>query len=149
MWLQYNTDKYNAFLASTVNLNTIVLYLFSPTIMGIVIRVKIDLHIWSRGFQQCSSKFQSFSIKLTGSQVHSLVVAWNNEKEVPRLDLTSSTTPGQQIRVIGCHVAVPCSHFLTVPTHSLVVCEADLEILMLCVRQSVRQFVVMLKQMTR
>ena len=48
MWLQYNTDKYNAFLASTVNLNTIVLYLFSPTIMGIVIRVKIDLHIWSR-----------------------------------------------------------------------------------------------------
>ena len=27
----------------------------------------------------------------------SCVDAWNNGKEVPRLDLTSSTTPGQQI----------------------------------------------------
>ena len=47
MWLQYNTDKYNAFLASTVNLNTIVLYLFSPTIMGInyVISQNLSSHI--------------------------------------------------------------------------------------------------------
>ena len=36
----------------------------------------------------------------------------------PRLDskYTSSTTPGQQIRVIGCRVAVPRSHWSAVPT---------------------------------
>ena len=42
--------------------------------------------------------------------------SWNNGKEVPRLDLTSLTMPGQQIRVIGCRVAVPHSHWLAVPT---------------------------------
>ena len=41
---------------------------------------------------------------------------WNNGKEVPRLDLTSSTTPGLQIRVIGCCVAVPRSYWSAVPT---------------------------------
>ena len=36
--------------------------------------------------------------------------------EVPRLDLTSSTTPGQQIHsVIICCVAVPRSHWSAVP----------------------------------
>ena len=36
----------------------------------------------------------------------------------PGLDskYTSSTTPGQQIRVIGCRVAVPHSHWSAVPT---------------------------------
>ena len=42
--------------------------------------------------------------------------SWNNGKEVPRLDLTSLTMPGQQIRVIGCRVAVPHSHWSAVPT---------------------------------
>ena len=42
--------------------------------------------------------------------------SWNNGKEVPRLDLTSLTMPGQQIRVIGCRVAVPRSHWSAVPT---------------------------------
>ena len=33
--------------------------------------------------------------------------SWNNGKEVPRLDLTISSTPGQQICVIGCaHIAL-------------------------------------------
>ena len=67
MWLQYNTDKYNAFLASTVNLNTFVLYLFSPTIMGIVIRVKIDLHIYGvGGFSNAAPSFNHFPSSLLG-----------------------------------------------------------------------------------
>ena len=46
---------------------------------------------------------------------HLLADPWNNGKEVPRLDLTSLTTPGQQIRVIGCRVAVLRSHWSAVP----------------------------------
>ena len=33
----------------------------------------------------------------TGCCLHSFLQPWNNGKEVPRLDLTSSTTPGLQI----------------------------------------------------
>ena len=41
---------------------------------------------------------------------------WNNGKSGAKLDLTSSTTPGLQIRVIGCRVAVPRSYWSAVPT---------------------------------
>ena len=41
---------------------------------------------------------------------------WNNGKSGAKLVLTSSTTPGLQIRVIGCHVAMPRSHWSAVPT---------------------------------
>ena len=41
-----------------------------------------------------------------GTPVHS----WNNEKEVPRLDLTSSTMPGQQIHKFDhTRTANPCN----------------------------------------
>ena len=49
-------------------------------------------------------------------QAQDSIQSWNNGKEVPRLDLTSSTMPGQQIHVIGCRVAVPRSHWSAVPT---------------------------------
>ena len=39
---------------------------------------------------------------------------WNNWKSGAKLDLTSSTTPGLQICVIGCRVAVPRSHWSAV-----------------------------------
>ena len=45
-----------------------------------------------------------------------VIIPWNNGKVVPRLVLTSLTTPGQQIRVIGCRVTVPLSHWSAVPT---------------------------------
>ena len=44
------------------------------------------------------------------------MTTWNNGKSGAKLDLTSSTTPGLQIRVIGCCVAVPRSYWSAVPT---------------------------------
>ena len=41
---------------------------------------------------------------------------WNNGKSGAKLDLTSSTTTGLQIRVIGCRVAVPRSYRSVIPT---------------------------------
>ena len=48
------------------------------------------------------------------------VYTWNNGTSGAKLDLTSSTTPELQIRVIGCCVTVPRSYWSAVPTPLLI-----------------------------
>ena len=72
--------------------------------------IKLQKMMYGSNIPQYTSRFRYY--------LHSMLVAgaWNNGKSGAKLDLTSLTTPGLQIRVIGCRVAVPRSYWSAVPT---------------------------------